>query len=153
LSLKLRQNKYHDLMERVSVRIKCYFSHFLNHRDYAGTIRFNHEKQRLEINVKTDRHTSHSKATKNPKALSGGERSFTTVCFIISLWEAIEAPFRCLDEFDVFMVHMFVIGLVIQWVFCCCCSHFHNFAPSFTCSSPTSSYTPPNSAFHFASTC
>ena len=107
-SLDLRRNKYCDLLERVSVRVKYFFSYFLNQRDYAGSIRFSHDKERLDINVKTDRHTSHSKSTKNPKALSGGERSFTTVCFIISLWEVIESPFRCLDEFDVFMVCVFV---------------------------------------------
>lgn len=81
-----------------------YFTHFLHQRDYEGTIKFNHEKERLDIEVKVDRHTNESRSTKNTKALSGGERSFTTVCFIMSLWEAIEAPFRCLDEFDVFMV-------------------------------------------------
>lgn len=48
--------------------------------------------------------TEKASATKNTQSLSGGERSFTTVCFIMSLWDAMEAPFRILDEFDVFMV-------------------------------------------------
>ena len=40
---------------------------------------------------------------KDMKSLSGGERSYTSVCFIMALANVISAPFHCMDEFDVFM--------------------------------------------------
>ncbi|CAG7832928.1 unnamed protein product, partial [Allacma fusca] len=36
-------------------------------------------------------------------SMSGGERSFTTICFLITCWQLMDMPFFILDEFDVFM--------------------------------------------------
>ena len=36
--------------------------------------------------------------------LLGGDRSYSTLCFALALHEMTEAPFRAMDEFDVFMV-------------------------------------------------
>ena len=39
-------------------------------------------------------------------SLSGGERSKTLVCLINALWNVQQPPFRCLDEWDVFLDHI-----------------------------------------------
>ena len=35
---------------------------------------------------------------KDPRSLSGGEKSFSTICLLLSLWESIGCPIRCLGK-------------------------------------------------------
>ncbi|KAF7348430.1 p-loop containing nucleoside triphosphate hydrolase protein [Mycena sanguinolenta] len=65
---------------------------------------FDHEKGTLQLRVKTDDQVATKGGRdKDPRSLSGGEKSFSTICLLLSLWESIGCPLRCLDEFDVFV--------------------------------------------------
>ncbi|KAJ7341459.1 hypothetical protein JRQ81_005573 [Phrynocephalus forsythii] len=96
-----RYKTYVYFRRSLTMRCKCYFDSLLNQRSYSGRIEFDHKNEKLSITVQTGE--GNMAALDDMKSLSGGERSFSTVCFMLSLWSIAESPFRCLDEFDVFM--------------------------------------------------
>jgi chromosome segregation ATPase len=50
----------------------------------------------LDLQVEPD--ITKDSAGRGAKTLSGGEKSFSQVCLLLSLWEAMGSPIRCLDE-------------------------------------------------------
>ncbi|XP_033846628.1 structural maintenance of chromosomes protein 6-like [Periophthalmus magnuspinnatus] len=96
-----RLQVYAELRRFLSARCKYYFDSMLAQRGYTGTMTFNHKDETLSISVQPG--PGNKADLSDMRSLSGGERSFSTVCFVLSLWAITEAPFRCLDEFDVYM--------------------------------------------------
>lgn len=90
--------------------ILSYFTGFMSKtqdimklRDIDGTLNFDNAAGTLDIQV-IPRDKDCENAVSKTTNLSGGERSYTTVAFLISLWSCVDHPFYFLDEYDVFTV-------------------------------------------------
>lgn len=87
---------------QISARIRIQFTYLLSERGFRGKIALDHKNKKVFVQVEPDE-TRKSSAGRNTKTLSGGEKSFSSICMLLSIWEAMGSPIRCLDEFDVFM--------------------------------------------------
>ncbi|NXD26885.1 SMC6 protein, partial [Spelaeornis formosus] len=96
-----RLRVYRQFLRSLSVQCKLHFEYLLRVRGCSGQIIFDHKNETLSIIVQP--REEEKTAGSDLRSLSGGERSFSTVCFILSLWNISESPFRCMDEFDVYM--------------------------------------------------
>lgn len=70
-------------------------------RNYAAEVEIDHIEKTLNLKV-VPRDEGVADAVSNTKSLSGGERSYSTVSFLIALWSCVDHPFYFLDEYDVF---------------------------------------------------
>lgn len=93
-------SRWTDFREHIAARARQMFSHHLTSRGFTGKLKFQHEKCTLDILIQTEADAGKVKARqKDTKSLSGGEKSFSTVCLLLTMWESVGCPLRCLDEF------------------------------------------------------
>ncbi|KAF8073157.1 SMC6 [Scenedesmus sp. PABB004] len=103
-----RWAKYAELFDDVTITVSHKFMAYMYRRGHLGKVRVDRDRGELRLLVKVNVGGASdagrkSKAVKDLKQLSGGERSFTTVAFVLALGEFTESPFRAMDEYDVFM--------------------------------------------------
>ena len=79
------------------------FNARLSRKAHSGTLNFDHDSETLSLTVGRNDQDESAAQTSDARNLSGGERSFTTLSFELAMWEFCQTPFRCLDEFDVYM--------------------------------------------------
>lgn len=126
-ALELRCTKFRRNAALLRRQLTWQFNGHLKKKGISGHIKVNFDEERLYVEVKMPQDAS-SSAVRDTRGLSGGERSFSTLCFALALHEMTEAPFRAMDEFDVFMdavsrkisldtVVDFAIAQGSQWIF------------------------------------
>ncbi|KAI0969107.1 hypothetical protein F4678DRAFT_181231 [Xylaria arbuscula] len=97
-----RLAKYREFQRHVSAQARCNFGYLLSERGFRGQLLLDHRARKLEVIVEPDK-TRENGRGRNTKTLSGGEKSFSSICLLLAIWDAMGSPLRCLDEFDVFM--------------------------------------------------
>ncbi|PSK76584.1 hypothetical protein CJJ07_003607 [Candidozyma auris] len=80
-------------------RAKSSFEHCLALRGFKGRLEFDFANKK----VLTEVQTKDDKETRTVSSLSGGEKSFTQIAFLLSIWKVMKPRVCGLDEFDVFM--------------------------------------------------
>ncbi|KAG5673061.1 hypothetical protein PVAND_003137 [Polypedilum vanderplanki] len=101
---ELRESRYifvRKLRQHMTLRVKHKFHQLMSLRNYTADIDIDHKEQILKLSV-IPRDSEIEGAVSSTKSLSGGERSYSTVAFLISLWNCVDHPFYFLDEYDVF---------------------------------------------------
>ncbi|KAE9977573.1 hypothetical protein BLS_001282 [Venturia inaequalis] len=101
-TLKTRRIRWHKFRKYMSIGARNQFTYLLTERQFRGHLTLDHDKKLLHMAIEPDK-TKESGAGRKTTTLSGGEKSFSTICLLLSIWEAMGSPIRCLDEFDVFM--------------------------------------------------
>lgn len=126
-ALDHRLTKFDRNSSYVRKQLTWKFNGHLGKKGMSGKIQADFSTEMLSIQVQMPQDTSNN-MVKDTRGLSGGERSFSTLCFALSLQEMTEAPFRAMDEFDVFMdavsrkisldtVVDFAVAHGSQWIF------------------------------------
>lgn len=90
--------KYRQTRITVADNINKRFASYMNRRKHLGSIDVDWKTKKLSIAVGING----GEKTSDLKALSGGERSITTLAFVLSLAHDSYPPFQALDEFDIF---------------------------------------------------
>lgn len=96
-TLENRKKRWEIFRSHISSRAKAQFTYLLSERSFRGRLLADHTGKLLDLQVEPDI-TKDDATGRGAKTLSGGEKSFSQVCLLLALWEAMGSPIRCLDE-------------------------------------------------------
>ncbi|GMG55734.1 unnamed protein product [Ambrosiozyma monospora] len=75
------------------------FETALQIRKFKGRVKIDFDAGRLSLHVAT----KETEKLRNVESMSGGEKSYAQIAFLLAIWKPMHSKVRGLDEFDVFM--------------------------------------------------
>ncbi|KAM0892903.1 hypothetical protein ACQ4PT_025453 [Festuca glaucescens] len=126
-ALDLRWKKFQRNAGLLKRQLTWLFNEHLGKKGISGFINVDYKNKVLSVELTMPQDASRD-TVRDTRGLSGGERSFSTLCFTLALHGMTEAPFRAMDEFDVFMDAVsrkisldtlidFAVAQGSQWIF------------------------------------
>jgi chromosome segregation ATPase len=106
--VSIRTNAFKQHRKRNGEIVDTYFGRYLSDKGFEGNCLITHEVPQKKIKASLKLETKiggarNAEVTTDVRQLSGGERSFTTLCLLLALGHVIDTPFRVMDEYDVFL--------------------------------------------------
>ena len=92
------ENLHITIQEKIN-RAKYSFEQSLALRGFKGNLQFDFKNHKVITEVQTE----DNKDARAVLSLSGGEKSFTQIAFLLSIWKIMKPRVCGLDEFDVYM--------------------------------------------------
>ena len=111
-----RRERWKIFQKSITSRARIQFFYLLSERGFRGFLKANHKQKLLDLTVRnapchyitTDLRAKLLEQVepdetrrgngRSTQGLSGGEKSFSQICLLLSIWEAMGAPTRALDE-------------------------------------------------------
>lgn len=103
----LRQRHAHRVrlhmegMPKTTDRVREAFEKILDSRGFKGSLLIDHDRKTLEATADPSRTSAN--AQRRTSTLSGGEKSFTQLSLLLSIWSILSVNLVAMDEYDVFM--------------------------------------------------
>ncbi|GMH33648.1 hypothetical protein BSKO_01482 [Bryopsis sp. KO-2023] len=97
---RVRAKMFNDIRDTTDKNVDAAFKINMKRRGHTGNVIIDHGDEILQLKVLMQGQNS---SVEDMRSLSGGEKSFTTVSFVLSLAAIIRSPFYAMDEFDVYM--------------------------------------------------
>ncbi|VEU22979.1 DEKNAAC104126 [Brettanomyces naardenensis] len=98
-AMETRVENLSSTLGHMIIDVGSAFESAMRIRNFEGKISFDLRNRRLALRVSTKK----TEKLRNVESLSGGEKSYAQIAFLLAIWMPMTSTVRGLDEFDVFM--------------------------------------------------